>query len=108
MSSVGLCACVSYTESQVLVCVLVYLTLCVMRRSVLLRLLQCVSRVGLCSCVSDTVCQGLACVIVSLHCVRRFLLCSCVSLTVCKGLVCVLVSLILCVNAWPVLLFFLH
>ena len=80
MSSVGLCACVSNTESQVLVCVLVSLTLCVMRRSVLLRLLQCVSRVGLCSCVSDTVCQGLACVIVSLTlCEKVFAVLLCIS-----------------------------
>ena len=66
MSSVGLSACVSNTESQVLVCVLMYLTLCVNARSVFLCLLHCVSCVGLCSSVSYTVCQELTCALVLL------------------------------------------
>ena len=68
MSSVGLSACVSNTESQVLVCVLVYLTLCVNAWSVFLCILHsdCVSCVGLCSSVSHTVCQELTCALVFL------------------------------------------
>ena len=71
MSRFGLRSCVSYTVSQVLVCVIVSITLCVKCLSVILSLLDRIPSVGLCS-----------------HCVSSVNLCSSVSYTVCQVFVC--------------------
>ena len=99
-----------------LVCVLVSLTLCVVKCwHVLLFLLHYVSCVGLCSRVAYTVCQEQTCVLVFLQCVSSDGLCSCVSytvrqvlacvlvpVTVCQVLICHLEFLRLCTMCWPV------
>ena len=61
MSRVGLCYCVSYTECQGLVCVIVCLTLSGKGWSMSLRDVHYAVRVGLCSYLSYTECQGLVC-----------------------------------------------
>ena len=66
MSSVGLFSCVSYIVCQVLACIIVSLTLCVICWSVFLCRVHCVLRADMCSCVYFSVCQVMARVLVSL------------------------------------------